>query len=786
MKLSMRWLYDYLPYQGSMKQFAEGMTMSGSKVECWETEGTEIENVVIGKILKIEKHPDADKLVICQIDINEESPIQIVTAATNVKVGALVPVCRSGGRLPGGVKIKSGKLRGVKSDGMMCGLSDLGLTTHDFPDAIEDGIFLINEDCKPGEKLTEAIGLCDTVVDFEITSNRPDCLSVLGLAREGSATFSIPFTPPSLPQLPAPTEKTDSFFVSVESPLCSCYLARRITNVKIKPSPRWMRERLRASGVRPINNLVDITNFVMLECGRPMHAFDARVLQGNEIHIRAAEEGETITTLEGETHTLSPANLVIADAKNPVALAGVMGGEKSGITEQTTEVILESACFDGGSVRMTAKEFGLRTESSARFEKGLRPDGCEYPLARACQLIEELGAGTPLDPVYGTAATIGDVTAPFDPDWINRFLNTSLSRAEMIQILTSLGFIVKDDRIIVPSYRTDIHNKADVAEEVARIYGYDRIATTLCKGETQTTGKTNKQKMLDFFDTLLRSVGCSECYSYTFISPKMYDALLFPQNDPRRNSVLIQNPIGEDTSLMRTTALPSLLSHLSRNYKNRNEVAWLYEIGRVFSPDSKSELPNERLTVTLGLYGNCDFFTIKGMIETLVGPAFSECTVVAAAEPPFHDGRCAKLMDGEHLVGIFGELHPTVANNFGIRTRAYLAELDFDRLYSLRKRETSFRPLPKFPATTRDLSIVCDKSVTAAELEKIMVQAAGKLLDSIKLFDVYEGQQIPSDKKSLSFTVTLREKEQTITDEKADKVVAKVLESLKNLGAQLR
>lgn len=786
MKLSMKWLCDYIHYTGTVKDFIDGMTMSGSKAESFEKEGAGIDKVVIGRILSIEPHPDADKLVVCQIDVAAQEPLQIVTAAKNVVKGALVPVCLSGGSLPDGTKIKSGKLRGVKSDGMMCGLSELGLTKNDFPYAIEDGIFLIEEDCSPGDSLQETIGLCDTVVDFEITSNRPDCLSVLGLAREASATFSIPFTPPKLNTLPTPIEKTEDFSVSVESSLCPTYLAKRVKNVSIAPSPRWMRERLRACGVRPINNLVDITNYVMLEYGRPMHAFDAAVLRGNEIHVRTTQAGEEITTLDGNVRQLPEGALIIADSERPVAVAGVMGGENSEITENTTEVVLESACFDGSTVRTTAKALNLRTESSARFEKGLRPDGCDEPLERACQLIKELGAGEPVDVLYGVKNDEKVYTAPFDPDWINSFLNISLSREEMEKILISLDFLVEGDKVIVPNHRTDISNKADVAEEIARIYGYNNISSTIGSGASKSAGRTKKQIGKKKIDAILQSVGCFECYSYSFIGQKDYDALYLTQDDKKRNSVKIKNPLGEDTALLRTTLIPSIVSHLSHNYKNRNSKAWLYEISRTFTPKGEDEQPEEKNVVTVGLYGDCDFYTIKGIAQTLIGKEFDKCEVVAISEQPFHSGRAAKIIYGNKTVGILGELHPNVLAAFDIKVRAYVAEFDLDSLLDLCQREITFKHLPKFPSTSRDFSVLCDKELPAAKVREAIVQGAGSLFESIHLFDVYEGERIPQDKKSLSFNITLRDNTQTITDQKADKASAKIVKNLELIGAHLR
>ena len=620
MNLSMKWLSDYVTLNTTVKEFCAAMTMSGSKVEVATEEGSEIKNVVVGKLLSVVPHENSDHLVVCQVDVGQEQPIQIVTGAPNVKAGDIVPVALCGAELPNGVKIKKGKLRGVESNGMLCSLGELGLTVHDFPYAIADGIFLIQEDCQIGQDIHEAIGLNDTSVEFEITSNRPDCLSVTGLAREAAATYHVPLN------LKKPTFQgidgniQDALQVEIQNKeKCPRYAAGIVKNVKIAPSPRWMRERLRASGVRPINNLVDITNYVMLEYGQPMHAFDLRYVKDGKIVVRNAAEGETITTLDGVTRTLSPEMLVIADTEKPIAVAGVMGGEYSGIMEDTNTVVFESAYFEPVQVRRTAKKLGMRTDASARYEKGLDPEGCLRTLERAFELVELLGAGEPvrthIDLNYNEKQRN---RIPFDPDWINKFLGTDISREEMCDTMKMLEIEVDGDTCISPSFRIDLERPADLAEEVARIYGYNNIPSTVIKGVANAS-LTPKQKFRRTLENATVAVGCYGILTYSFISPKYFDKIALPADSSLRKTVVISNPLGEDTSVMRTTTLPSMLETLSLNYKNRNAAVALYEIGKEYLPTAPDKLPEEPDRLTIGMYGDdADFFTLKGMVETIL------------------------------------------------------------------------------------------------------------------------------------------------------------------------
>ena len=790
MNLSMKWLNDYVKIDCNPHEFAAAMTMSGSKVEGYEVEGEGVSNVVVGKILSVEKHPDADKLVVCQLDVGKGDSIQIVTGADNVFAGAVVPVALDGSTLPGGVKIKKGKLRGVESNGMLCSLNELGLTVHDFPYAIEDGIFIIEEDCEIGEDIHTAIGLNDISVEFEITSNRPDCLSVTGLAREAAATFNKPFRLPK-PQVKGSGDNIENYLkVTVENnELCRRYSARVVKNVKIGPSPRWMRERLRASGVRPINNLVDITNYVMLEYGQPMHAFDLKYVSGGQIVVRNAKMGETIETLDGTVHELSPEMLVICDAEKPAAVAGVMGGEYSGIMEDTQTVVFESASFKGASVRTTAKKIGLRTESSSRFEKGLDPALCEDALARACELVEQLGCGEVVDgiiDVWGSRNT--PAVVKLEPEWVNRFLGIELPREQMVSILEKLDFTVEGDDVTAPPFRIDIESKADIAEEIARFYGYDKIPVTAIRGTAQGHLTPEQQFGRKAVRAML-GMGCNEIQTYSFISPKYYDKIDLPADSALRRSVEILNPLGEDTSVMRTTILPSMLETLARNYNNRLPKAYLFETGAEYIPTAPEQLPEEKKVLSIGLYGpNTDFYTLKGMVETLLSTLrIAEVDVVPCKEEPtFHPGRCAKIVrDGEEY-GIFGEVHPKVLENYGIGTKAYVARMDLGLLFTAVLPEQSYKPLPKFPAAARDLSVVCDEETPMMEVEKAIQKAVGKSLEDVTLFDVYRGEQVPAGKKSLSFAITMRSFERTLTDEEADNAVRRVLKALDAMGITLR
>ena len=791
MDLSLRWLGDYVDTGVTPKQFCDAMTMSGSKVECYSEEADYITNCVVGRIINIEKHPDADKLQVCQVDVGDRS-VQIVTAATNVFEGALVPVALDNSTLANGVKIKKGKLRGVVSEGMMCSVAELGVTVHDFPYAIEDGILIIQECCKPGDNIRDALGINDTTVEFEITSNRPDCLSVIGLAREAAATFDKEL---HLPQPKVEHEAGDihdMLSVEVKNPnLCRRYVARMVRDIKIAPSPRWMRERLRASGVRPINNLVDITNYVMLEYGQPMHAFDYKYLKGGKIVVRNAAEGESITTLDGVERKLTPDMLVICDEEKPSCVAGVMGGEYSGIQDDTNTVVFESANFLGSSVRITAKKLGMRTESSGRFEKGLDSRMCMDAVNRACQLVEMLGAGE----VVGGYIDIDNaneapVTVDFCPEWINRFLGIDISEEKMISILEKIGYKVENGVITVPSFRAgDTRHKADIAEEIARFYGYDVIPNTAVTGAAQG-GLTAEQKFEKRLGELLRANGCYEIETYSFISPKYYDKINLPEDSELRRSVVITNPLGEDTSVMRTTCVPSMLEVIARNYNNRNLAGRLYEMGKVYLPKETPDiLPDERAVAVVGTFGDKeDFFALKGILNE----AFEKLGVLGVeytalrTDPAFHPGRCAEITVGEKKIGVIGEISPAVLENYGIGTRAYVASVDIADIFANRIVDKKFQPTPRFPASTRDLAIICDDEIPAASLEKAIRAGAGKILEKVELFDVYKGASVAPGKKSVAYSMTLRAPDRTLTVEECDRAVAKVLKELEKLGAKLR
>ena len=792
MDLSLRWLADYVDTGVTPKQFCDAMTMSGSKVECFNEEADYISNVVVGKILKIEKHPDADKLQICQIDIGREEPIQIVTAAQNVYEGMLVPAALDNSTLAGGIKIKKGKLRGVPSNGMMCSVAELGVTVHDFPYAIEDGILDIQEDCKPGDDIRTALGINDTTVEFEITSNRPDCLSVLGLAREAAATFGKELHMPEVSIKNETGDISELLSVEVKNPtLCRRYVARMIKNIKVGPSPRWMRERLRASGVRPINNLVDITNFVMLEYGQPMHAFDYKYLAGNKIVVRNAEEGESIMTLDGVERKLSPEMLCICDAEKPSCVAGVMGGEYSGIQDDTNMVVFESASFLGSSVRTTAKKLGMRTESSGRFEKNLDSRMCMDAVNRACQLVEMLGAGEVIGG-YIDIDNEGDepYTVEFCPEWTNKFLGIDLPAEKMVEILEKIGYKVEGNTITVPSFRCgDTRHKADIAEEIARFYGYDVIPNTAVKGASQGA-LTLRQQFEKKLSRLLMANGCYEVETYSFISPKYYDKIELPEDSALRRSVVITNPLGEDTSVMRTTCIPSMLEVISRNYNNRNVAGRFFELGTIYLPKETADiLPEERGVAVVGSYGEKeDFFALKGIVlEALSKLGVYGVEFAANKEnPTFHRGRCADIFIGEKKIGEMGEIAPAVLDNYGIGTRAYVATIDIADIFDARIVEKKFKPTPKFPASTRDLAIICADELPAAALEKAIRAGAGKLLEKVELFDVYKGASIAEGKKSVAYTMTLRAADRTLTVEECDKAVNKVLKELANIGAELR
>ena len=795
MKLSKKWLNDYVEIDVPEREYSEKMTMSGSKVEGWEQTCSELSRVVVGRVLSIEKHPDADKLIVCKVDVGEAEPIQIVTAATNVTVGAAVPVALHKSTLHGGQRIEKGKLRGVESDGMFCSVAELGVTVHDFPTAIEDGILIIDEDeyeAVPGADIREALGLDDTVVEFEITSNRPDCLSVIGLARETAATFGLDITYPFLDAGEYAGSDVNNY-ISVEvrdADLCPRYSAAVVKDIKIAPSPRWMRERLRASGVRPINNIVDITNFVMLEYGQPMHAFDRSTLKEGRIVVRRAADGESITTLDGGEHPLDRDTLVIADGERPVALAGVMGGENTEIRDETATVVFESANFDGAAVRIAAKKAGLRTDSSARFEKGLDSRNTLPALVRALQLVETLGAGTVVKGIIDVDnANYAPRRLKLDADWINGFLGTDIPVGDMRDILSDIDFDIDGDEIIVPSFRGDVECEADVAEEIARFFGYNNIGDTMMKGEASAHGYTDAEIFRKRLHASAVSLGLFEIMTYSFISPKYYDKIRLPIDSPLRNCMKISNPLGEDTSVMRTTMIPSALEVVARNCSRGNFAGKLYEEGTVYIPTEEGKLPIEQKRFTVTVFGeNAEFFAVKGMIEALLADIGVGAVKFAAKsdDPTFHPGRCAVITKGDAVIGSLGQIHPVTAQNWEITVPVFVADFDEELLRTLRKPITDYKRLPKYPAITRDLALVCDESVTAGELSDVITEAGGGILESVRLFDVYRGKGVENGKKSMAYNLVLRAADHTLTDAEAEAAVAKILRKLEAAGATLR
>lgn len=796
MNLSMKWLSDYVKADMPIKDYCHALTMSGSKVESFEVEGENIKNVVVGKILSVTPHENSDHLVVCQVEVGKDSPIQIVTGASNVNAGDIVPVALDGSTLPNGVKIKKGKLRGVESNGMLCSLGELGLNKHDFPYAIEDGIFIMQEDCEIGQDIQSAIGLNDTSVEFEITSNRPDCLSVIGLARETSATFNTPLNVP-VPSFRGVDGDIDSMLkVTIHNTeKCKRYCAGIVKNVKIEPSPRWMRERLRASGVRPINNFVDITNYVMLEYGQPMHAFDLRYVDGAEINVRNAVNGEKITTLDGVERELSDDMLVIADKNKPVAVAGIMGGEYSGIMDDTNTVVFESAYFEPIQVRRTSKKLKLKTDASSRYEKGVDPLISMTCLERAFQLVEELGAGevvrTVIDRDY-TDKTPASVE--FNSEWINSFLGTDIPESDMIEYLERLDFRIENGKAIAPSFRIDIECKADIAEEVARIYGYNNIPSTEFKG-VATAELTPEQKFIRRLENITVGLGYYGIATFSFVSPKTLDKIGLPADSSLRNVVKISNPLGEDTSVMRTTTLPSMLEVLATNYNYRNPVAKLYEISKEYIPVEGKELPDEPQRLTLGMYGgDVDFYDIKGTTEKLLESLnIHDVEYVRAGESDafdetvaLHPGRSAVIIKNGTALGYIGELHPQIQEKYGFNTKVYVGKFNIPELMKTADTKITYKSLPKFPATTRDLSIICDDEIPSAKLEAIIRKSVGKILEKVTLFDVYKGRQIADGKKSISYSIVMRSHDGTLNDEQADNAMKKVLKALSEIGAELR
>ena len=792
MKLSREWLGEYTTIGAPDKEYCDAMTMSGSKVEGWEVTGSEISRVVVGRVISMERHTNSDHMWVCKIDVGGERELQIVTGAQNVNIGDLVPVALDGSTLPGGKEIRTGKLRGELSEGMLCSLGELGLEQRDFPYAIEDGIFILEEDCVPGDDIREVCGLNDSVVEFEITNNRPDCLSVRGLARESACTFHTPLTFAEPTVTAGHGDIHEKLSVEIkDAELCPRYTARMVKNIKIAPSPKWMRRRLRASGVRPINNIVDITNYVMLEYGQPMHAFDYACLHDGKIIVRRAEEGESLRTLDGNDHALTPGMLVIADPEGPVALAGVMGGANSEITDETTTIVFESANFLGHSIRKTAIALGMRTDASGRFEKGLDLFATVPAVDRACELVEMLGAGEVYDGTIDVLAKEPETTfIELDDKRINALLGTDIPREFMTDTLTSLGFELNGNTLTVPSWRGDCTMLADIAEECARFWGYDKIEATDIRGAATQGGYSEKTLFVRKLGTACRAMGYTEVMTYSFVSPSSLDKIKVPADSPLRDNYRILNPLGEDTSVMRTTALPSMLGVLSTNLSRRNMEAKLYEMATVYKKQPGKVLADERTVLTLGAYGgDVDFFALKGAVEALLCAArtpdvrFTADTETAA----FHPGRCAAVWSGDTRLGTLGQIHPDVCAAYGLDGATYCAEIDVVLLHDLEGAEPVYTPLPRFPAITRDIAVVCDAAVPVGELTECIRKAEKNVLRGVKLFDVYTGVGIPEGKKSVAFSLTLRSDDGTLTDDHAEEAVRAVLDALReNFGAVIR
>ena len=795
MKLNRKWLNEEFVDLShvSDKEFVEKLTIFGQKVETYERMDAEIKNVVVGKVVTMIPHPNSDHMFICQVDVGQEELVQIVTGAQNVHEGDLVPAALHNSWLPGSVHITKGKLRGEKSNGMLCSFEELGLTQNDLPGVFADGIWILNdEDCKPGDDINLIIGNDDTVVDFEITNNRPDCYSIIGLAREAAAAFGQKMKHHD-PVVKGSDAGNIWDYLDVEVPaeeLCNRYSSRMVANVKIGPSPKWLRQRLRANGVRPINNIVDITNYVMLEYGQPMHAFDYRYVASGKIVVREAQEGETLTTLDGNVRNLTEGMLVIADDNKAIGLAGIMGGENSEIKDDTTMVVFESANFNGTSIRKTALALGMRTDASGKFEKSLDPMMTIPAVERACELVELLECG---DVLNGTIDIINYVpeakTLPLEVEKINRLLGTEISKEEMVKYLNLLEIEVDGDEIKVPSFRPDLNLMADIAEEVGRSYGYNEIPITAFKTSTQG-GYSHEMKLENKAGVLCRGLGYSEIITYSFVSPAIFDQIRLPADSPLRNAMRIQNPLGEDTSIMRTIALPSMLEILSRNNAYHNKSVKLYELAKIYLPVEGQILPEEPKMLLLGTYGaNETFFTLKGELEAIFkGLRVKKASYCAVKDnPSYHPGRCAKITIDGIDVGVMGQVHPLVAKNYGIDVDVYCSEINFTAVLGLLLPDATYTPLPKYPSVTRDLALICDEAVTVADCENVINASAGKLLRGVKLFDIYRGTGVPEGKKSMAFSLELRADDRTLTDTDSEQVVTKVLKALaEKLDATLR
>ncbi len=805
MNTALSWIKAYVPDLSCTDQeYMDAMTLSGTKVEGYTRLDKNLEKIVIGQIQKIEKHPDADKLIVCQVDVGNEV-IQIVTGAPNVKEGDKVPVVLDGGKVAGGhdggplpedgIVIKAGKLRGVPSNGMMCSIEELGSDRNFYPEAPEMGIYIFQDDVQVGDDAIEALGLHDTVFEYEITSNRVDCYSVIGIAREAAATFRKPLVLPEV-TVKGNGEKAEDY-ISVEvqdKELCPRYCARVCKNIKIGPSPRWMQRRLAASGIRPINNLVDITNYVMEEYGQPMHAFDLSTIAGHKIIVRRAKDGDVFRTLDGQDRSLDSDVLMICDAEKEVGIAGIMGGENSMITDSVTTVLFEAATFNGANIRKSAKRLGLRTDASGKFEKGLDPYNAEAAINRACQLIEELGCG---EVVSGMVDVCGELKAnvvlPFEPARYNKLLGTDVFEQEMLDIFKMIGVAYDGEKgtLTVPTFRQDILRQCDIAEEVARFYGYDKIPTTLPTGEA-TTGKLPfklriEQKARD----IAEYCGFSQGMCYSFESPKVFDKLLLAADDPARQAITIANPLGEDFSIMRTVSLNGMLISLATNYNRRNKDVRLYELGNIYLPKSLplTELPEERMQFTLGMYGDCDFFDMKGVVEEFlesIGMHKRESYDPKAGRNYLHPGRQANILYEDQLIGYLGEVHPEVCDNYDLKTRAYVAVLDIPAILPYATFDRKYEGIAKYPAVLRDISMVVPKSVLAGQIEAVIAQRGGKILEDYRLFDIYEGDQIKDGYKSMAYSITFRAKDRTLEEADVTGAMKKILNGLEGMGIELR
>ena len=803
MQTSLSWIKKYVPdLKATDQEYVDAMTLSGTKAEGYERLDADLDKIVVGQIEKIERHPDADKLVICQVNIGTET-LQIVTGAPNVEVGQKVPVVLDGGRVAGGhdgsrteggIQIKKGKLRGVESCGMMCSIEELGSDRHLHPEAPEYGIYVFGDDVEVGADAIELLGLHDTIVEYEITSNRVDCYSVIGVAREAAATFNVPFYAPEVKATGNDEKAEDYVKVTVEADdLCPRYVARVVKNVKIGPSPKWMQECLASVGIRPINNLVDITNYVMEEYGQPMHAYDLDTIHGKHIIVKRANDGDEFVTLDGQTRKLDHDVLMINDENGPVGIAGIMGGQNSMITDQVKDVLFEAACFDGTNIRLSSKRIGMRTDASAKFEKGLDPENAQAAIDRACQLMEEFGAGEVIGgyvDVYPNP--VSERRVKFEPDRINALLGTELSREEMLSYLhrVELELDPATDEIVVPTFRQDVFRTADIAEEVARFFGYDNIPTTLPHAST-AGGVSFAERIEQMARDVAEMDGFSQGYCYSFESPKVYDKLLFAPDAPERQAIQILNPLGEDFSIMRTVSVHGLLTSLGTNYNHRNKSVKLYELGNVYLPKSLplTELPDERKKLTLGMYDAGDFFTMKGTIENFferVGMKKKPEYDPKAGVPYLHPGRQAKIIYDGVEVGFLGELHPQAAKNYEIGTRAYIAVLDMPSLTPMCSFDYKYKGVAKFPAVTRDLSMVVPKEIMVGSIEKMIEECGGKLLEKLTLFDVYEGNQIDRGFKSVAYSVTFRASDRTLSEEDINGVMQKILKGLESMGIVLR